>query len=130
VSTIAPCIQIFHPSIDEFTCTVNDPDVQPTVKDLERVYDLMHTVSEVGPLENTLGQRIRDGLSNILDATVRKHRNPDNTKTDGVIMVDDTKIPCVFMEVKREIREGGCDPSSQASLSMRRSWIDDTVRYL
>jgi len=100
------------------------------MEDLEKVYDLMHTVSEVGPLENTLGQRIRDGLSNILDATVRKHRNPDNTKPDGVIKVDGTEIPCMIMELKRELGEGGCDPSSQASLSMRRSWINDTVRYL
>jgi len=69
VSTIAPCIQIFHPSIDEFTCTVNDPDVQPTVKDLERVYDLMHTVSEVGPLEDTYGERARERLGDILEAS-------------------------------------------------------------
>ncbi len=127
---IAPCIQIFHPIFDKFTCMVNNLEVQPMVEDLEKVYNLMHTVSEVGPLENTLGQRVCERLSNILDAMVFKHRNPDNMRPNGVIKVDGTEIPCMIMKVKQKLREGGCDPSLQASVGMRQSWIDNMVCYL
>jgi hypothetical protein len=64
-------------------------------------------------------------------ATFYEERNPDNSKPDGVITVDldDYRIPIVFVEVKREVGEGGCDPSAQVSLSMRRSWIHSSVSY-
>ncbi|KAI9431857.1 hypothetical protein H4582DRAFT_2198395, partial [Lactarius indigo] len=34
------------------------------------------------------------------------------------------------LEVKREIGEGGCDPTTQVGLSMRRSWIHESVEAI
>jgi hypothetical protein len=131
ISTIAPPIQIFHPIFDDFTRFVNCPDDQPTVKDLKSVHDLMSYASVVRQSEDRYGEGLRHRLGHILDAPVHEDRNPDNTKPDGVIKVKlgDIHVPYVFLELKREIGEGGCDPTSQVSLSMRRSWIHASVGY-
>jgi hypothetical protein len=131
LSTIAPPIQIFHRIFDDFLCSVNSPDDQPSVEDLENVYDLMYYVSEVRQTEDRYREGFRQKLSQILAAPIHEEQNPDNTKPDGVIMVQlgDTCIPYVFIELKRELGEGGCDPTSQASLTMRRSWIHASVSY-
>ncbi|KAI0245532.1 hypothetical protein BJV78DRAFT_1262434 [Lactifluus subvellereus] len=88
----------------------------------------MYFLSEIRP-ETSYGDRIRQQLGHILGAPILKYENPDGTKPDGVITVefeDHTCIPCVFIELKREFGEGGCDPTSQVSLSMRCSWIHET----
>ncbi|TDL19319.1 hypothetical protein BD410DRAFT_727414 [Rickenella mellea] len=40
-----------------------------------------------------------------------------------MISVNDTRIPLVIIELKKELGEGGCDPTTQAGLSMKRYWI-------
>jgi hypothetical protein len=110
---------------------VNSPDVQPTVSDLEQVYDLMESVSTVFKSEDEYGDILRSKLGKILGTTIYQEPNPDRSKPDGVVManLDDSSIPFVFLELKREVGEGGSDPTIQASLSMRRSWIHSSVSY-
>jgi hypothetical protein len=67
--TIAPPIQIFHHIFDNFTRMVNDPDVQPTVQDLEIVYDLMHDAGEIRP-ERPYSERLRLLLGRILETHI------------------------------------------------------------
>lgn len=120
--TIAPPIQLFHPIFDDFTHTVNDPNVQPTIKDLKSVFDLMVTLAEIcRPEEYCVRLCKYSGL--ILDGHIERESDPDGAKPDGVIMVDrhSIRIPCVFIEMKGEIGEGNGDPSFQVSLAMRRS---------
>jgi hypothetical protein len=127
--TIVPPIQIYHPMFDEFTHLVNNPDVQPTVEDLDNVYEL--TLSRINRQEDDIRGKTREDIGHILGTPILEVQNPDGTRPDGVIMVElgKTSIPYAFLELKREIGEGGCDPTSQASLSMRRSWIHDEVGY-
>lgn len=130
IFTIAPPIQIFHTIFDEFTHLLNSPDVQPTIEDLEKVYKFMHTLSLIRTAEEKYGEIVRASISEVLGETVLEVPNPDGSRPDGVIMINDnTDIPCVVIEMKREMGEGGCDPTSQAALSMRRSWIHNSVSY-
>lgn len=132
LSTIAPPIQIFHPIFDDFIHLVNDPGVQPTPDDLKKVQELMYYAAEVGRAEEGNGgynEGLRERLRHILQLDVHVEPNLDATSADGVItlQVGDARIAFLILELKREIGEGGCDPSLQVGLSMRRSWINPSV---
>ena len=134
ISTIAPPIQIFHPIFDDFIHLVNDPDFQPTVDDIKNVQELMYFASEVGRKEEGkfgLNQGLRKRLRRILQAEVHVEPNDDETKADGVItlQIGDARIAYLILELKRELGEGGCDPTTQVGLSMKRSWIEPSVGY-
>ena len=131
LSTIAPPIQIFHPIFNDFTEFVKHPCAQPTVEDLDNVYQLMKTLSNIHWKEDTYREKVREGISRILGTPILEVSNPDNTRPDSIIMgeLDDISFPCAFFELKREAGEGGCDPTSQASLSMKRGWINKLVGY-
>lgn len=134
VSTIGPPIQIFHPIFDYFLQTVINPDIQPTIEDLENVQDLMDHGSQVGlKEEGTRGynQQVRKRLRKILKADLHEEPNPDGTRPDGVVTLqrDDARIAYLILELKRELGDGGCDPTTQAGLSMKRSWIDSDVSH-
>jgi hypothetical protein len=131
-STIAPPIQIFHPIFDDFIHLVNDPGVQPTPDDLKKVQELMDYAAEVGRVEEGNGgynEGLRGRLRRILQLDVHVEPNLDATSADGVItlQVGDARIAFLILELKRELGEGGCDPSLQAGLSMKRSWINPSV---
>ncbi|KAI0250721.1 hypothetical protein BJV78DRAFT_530877 [Lactifluus subvellereus] len=82
--------------------------------------------------EKSYGDGVRQQLGRILGVPVHEDQNPDGTRPDGVITLasETTRIPYVFIELKREVGEGGCDSTSQVSLSMRRSWIHETRKAL
>jgi len=92
---------------------------------------LMYELSDICLPEDRYSERLWRNLGEVLNADIEEEANPDKSKPDGVIMVDggSIQIPCVFLEMKREIGEGGCDPSSQGGLSMRQSWIHREVSY-
>jgi hypothetical protein len=134
ISTVAPPIQIFHPIFDDFIHLVNDPDFQPTVDDIKDVQELMYFASEVGRKEEGQGgfnEGLRKRLRRILQAEVHVEPNDDGTEADGVItlQIGDDRIKFLILELKREVGEGGCDPTTQAGLSMKRSWIEPSVGY-
>ena len=72
---------------------------------------------------------IRKRLTRILQLPVHEEPNTDKTCADGVhmIMVGGVRIPILIMELKRELGDGGCDPTTQAAIAMRRSWIQQDV---
>ena len=45
------------------------------------------------------------------------------------MQIGDDRIMFLILELKRELGEGGCDPTTQAGLSMKRSWIEPSVGY-
>ena len=134
VSTIGPPIQIFHPIFDDFMHLVHDPNLQPTVDDLKIVQELMYFASEVGRMEdrhNGHNEGLRKRLRHILEVEVHEEPNLNGTKPDGVVtlQIGDARIAFLILELKRELGEGGCDPTTQGGLSMKRSWIDPTVSH-
>jgi hypothetical protein len=130
IPTIGPPIQLYHSVFAEFINLVNAPDTKPTTEDLENVYQLMHYLSELGWKEVDYSLGLRARLTTIMGSGIYAEPNPDGSRPDGVItlQIGNTRIATLIMEVKRELGEG-CDPSTQVSLSMRRSWIDPQVGY-
>ena len=134
ISTVCPPIQIFHPIFDDFIHFVNDPDVQPTADDLKNVQELMYFASEVGRKEDRHdghNDGLRELLRRILQAEVHEESNDDGTRPDGIItlQIGDARIAFLILELKRELGEGGCDPTIQAGLSMKHSWIGLSVGF-
>jgi hypothetical protein len=106
--------------------------MQPTVDDLKLVQELMHFASEVGRMEegsDGYNEGIRTRLGKILLADVHEEPNADGTKPNGIVtlQIGIARIGLLILELKRELGEGGCDPSTQGGLSMKRSWIGGNV---
>ena len=134
ISTVAPPIEIFHPIFNDFIRLANDPDVQPTCEDLHNVRTLMSLVSQIFSTEENgkgINPQLRQVLSRILGDVVFQATNFDATAADGVITVTigSAHITTLILEWKKEIGEGGCDSSTQAGLSMKRTWLDPNVSY-
>ncbi|KAI9437469.1 hypothetical protein H4582DRAFT_278628 [Lactarius indigo] len=132
LSTFSPPVQIFHPIFNDFIRSVNDSKVQPTTDDLKHVYKFMSIVSDISGSEKDYSNRLLPQLRLILNADVHEERSPDGTRPDGVITLQlgNSRIAYFFLDLKREIGEGGCDPNTQVSLSMRRFWIDESKRNI
>jgi hypothetical protein len=131
ISTTSPPIEIFHPIFAQFIHIVNDPHVQPMADDLKDVQELMYYLSEVFSSEKDYSQGLRQRLHKILRGYVLQTSNPDGTIPDGTItlLIGNARIVILVLELKREVGEGGSDPAHQASLSLRRSWIDPSVSH-
>jgi len=89
----------------------------------------MCLLSEIGRSEAQNNEEIRKRLRRILKGEVHEEPNPDRTNPDGVIVlqIGDVRIMILLMEFKRELGEGGSDPSHQAGLSMKHSWLEKSV---
>lgn len=128
-STTAPPLEIFHPVFAGFLHLIRDENIQPTNQDLEHVRELLSYAAMVSNAEVPRNAEIRKKLTRILGLPVHEEPNTDRTCADGVhmIKVGDVRIPLLIMELKRELGEGGCDPSTQVGITMRRSWIQEDV---
>ena len=89
----------------------------------------MCLLSEIGRSESKNNEEIRKRLRRILKGEVHEGPNSDGTNPDGVIVlqIGDVRVTILLMEFKRELGEGGSDPSHQAGLSMKRSWLENSV---
>lgn len=92
----------------------------------------MHVLSAIGTSESQRNPEIRKKLSEIMGLDIRVESNNDGTSADGVVIyiVNNIHIPLLIAEFKREMGDGGCDPSTQAGMTMRRSWIQADVRVI
>ena len=128
--TIAPPLEIFHPVFAGFLHLIRDENTQPTDQDLKYVRELLSYAAMVGSvMEVPRNAEIRKRLTRILQLPVHEEPNTDKTSADGVhmITVGDVPIPLLIVELKRELGDGGCDPTTQAGIAMRRSWIQQDV---
>ncbi|KAI9435035.1 hypothetical protein H4582DRAFT_1817874 [Lactarius indigo] len=89
----------------------------------------MCSVSEIGRSEKGYSEQLLDFLRQILKADVREEQLPDGTISNGIVtlQIGNARIAYFFLELRRDIGEGGCDPTTRVSLSMRRSWIHKSV---
>ena len=120
-------MKIFHPIFDTFLARRHT--VRPSTEDLIKSQELMHFVSEIYVDEECYAWEIRDKLSDILGVSLSREENQDGTFIDGlyVAVPKYKRIPILILEFKQEYSEGGSDTSTQAGLSMKRSWIDKDV---
>ena len=92
----------------------------------------MHYLSGVGDGESSRNEQIRRRLRKILDQDIHEERNADGTSADAVCMlqVGDCRISLLIAEFKRILGEGGCDPSIQAGITCRRTWVEESVSHI
>jgi hypothetical protein len=123
-------VKIFHPIFDAFLSRRHT--VQPSKEDIIKTQELIHVASEIYANEKSYASEVRDKLSSILGVSLSKEENPDGTSADGlyVVVLEYKRIPILILEFKREYGEGGSDASTQAGLSMKRSWIQKDVSLL
>ena len=116
-----PPVQIVHPIFNLFVQLVDDPSAQPTNKDLKLTEELMHLLSIIDTSELKRNAEIRTKLTAILGLDVHDEPNTDKSSADGVHMfiVNGMRLPLLILDVKQELCDG-CDPSTQASFTMRR----------
>ncbi|GJJ11975.1 hypothetical protein Clacol_006213 [Clathrus columnatus] len=128
---IAPTIQIFHPVFNRFLHILHDSEIQPSNSDLSRTQDLMWNLTKISTDEDERNGPIRESLSKLLDYPVR-YESRDSVKADAVCFFPPNQPNCpIFIgELKREIGEGGSDPSTQVGIFMRRYWrtVNESIR--
>ena len=128
--TVAPPIQIFHPVFQEFSDRIDSPTFEPEEVDRSFASKLMPSLSAIPSSEEIALERLRPLLSSLLNRPVEQVISVRNRTADGVVLkeVGRYKAPLLTMEYKRAFGEGGCDPSTQASFSVREFLVSDKVR--
>lgn len=125
-------MQIFHPIFDEFIQLAKNPPVNLTKDDIRRARKLMHFLSGISWTEAHRNPDLRAHLEDILQLNIHTEQNTDLTCADGVYscVVNGIRITLLIMEFKREFGDGSSDPSTQAGLTMRRTWLDERVSLI
>jgi hypothetical protein len=133
LSTVVPPIEIYHPIFAKFLYLVENPEL--TNRDIKLVGQLLESLSVVSSANETqLNSKIHQLLRQILELEIVDEPNTDEPSADGVYMITVgnqwIRVPSLIMECKNELGSGGCHPSIQAGLTMRRSWIQPDVSFL
>ena len=127
IITTAPPVQIFHPVFQEFLDRVEDPAFEPDEEVVSIVFELMSVSTRVHPSgDNALAEPLRL-LSKLLGGEVSSAGTPI---LDGVRFkqLGENIVPFVWVEYECTFGEGGCDPSIQASYSVREFLVSTRVR--
>ena len=95
----------------------------------------MASASGIYEKEDHRKPAIFPNLAAALSAGMTKVVNLDLTSPDGAVVVSligdiHETVALLLAEDKREVGEGACDASTQASLSMIRYWVQKDVRAL
>ena len=131
LSRVAPPLEIFHFVFRLFAHLLRDASHQPSQSDIMGVQELFQYNRVVVP-EETRNAELLPIFARLLGCAIGTYSNPDGTAPDGMytISIDGMTLPALVIELKDELGDGGCDPSTQAGHSMRRTWIQDDVRVL
>ncbi|RXW17232.1 hypothetical protein EST38_g8622 [Candolleomyces aberdarensis] len=75
---------------------------------------------------------LRRLLAKILGCSIDSVEEPDTTTLDGMyaVRVEDVLVSFLIIELKGELGDSGSDPTTQAGLSMKHTWIQDDARKL
>jgi hypothetical protein len=129
--TTALPIQLYHPVFAHFLDDLSSElPVPPNIA--KATVNYMKAASAIYDNEATRRQFLQPLLSEILAITFSVEANADRTSPDGMFLVnparDLSKSALVLLkEDKNEVGDGGCDPSTQAGLSMVRFWVQPEV---
>ncbi|RXW24486.1 hypothetical protein EST38_g1381 [Candolleomyces aberdarensis] len=129
LSRAGPPLEIFHPIFRLFLGLVRDPSHQPLPSDILGIQELFHYNSTI-IAESTRNSELLPLFAKLLGCTIAQYVNPDGTIPDAmyVISVDGMTLAALVLELRNELGDGGCDPSTQAGHSMRCTWIQNDER--
>jgi hypothetical protein len=127
--TAAPPIHLYNPIFSCFYDHLTAAPSQITADFLRKMQDFMIKAAVVCTAEEDRRKLTWESLNDLLDLSLSCERNSDGSLPDGVYAVRFKEI-CACMaviELKREMGEGGSDPTNQVSISFKRIWISDEV---
>ncbi|KAJ2932632.1 hypothetical protein H1R20_g4445, partial [Candolleomyces eurysporus] len=131
LSRVAPPLEIFHPVFRLFLRLLRDPSHQPSPSDILAIQELFHYNRNI-VAESTRNSKLLPLFAKLLGCTIAQYVNPDGTTPDAmyIISIDGMTLAALVLELKNELGDGECDPSTQAGHSMRCTWIqkDDRKR--
>lgn len=127
--SVAPPIQLFHPTFGHFLDTLSDTNVVPDDDMIRKTTDYMKEATAIYPDEKTRTSRLTPLLGVILNVTIQTIMNDDKTYADGTVecVSEGGRTLLLLKEDKNEFGDGGCDPSTQAGLSAARHWAQSKV---
>jgi hypothetical protein len=133
---MAPPIQLYNPAFARFINDATNPALEIPDNVVLATADLMCKASAIYEDENTRKIRIRPALKNAISYGITQMISDDRTTPDGVIVWTmsgtdgslNEVVALLIEEEKRELGEGGCDASTQASFSMLKYWVQSNVR--
>ena len=132
ISTTAPPVQLFHPVFGHFLDDIADEKLDVPQEILRAAARFMASASGIYEKEDHRKPAIFPHLAAALSTGMTKIVNLDLTSPDGAISLPlagdiHETVALLLAEDKREVGEGGSDPSIQAGLSMIRFWAQDNV---
>ena len=135
ISTTAPPVQLFHPVFGHFLDDIADEKLDVPQEILRAASCFMASASGIYEKEDHQKLAIFPHLTAALSMGMTKIVNLDLTSPDGAISLPlagdiHETVALLLVEDKREVGEGGSDPSIQAGLSMIRFWAQDNVCML
>ncbi|KAK7001847.1 hypothetical protein R3P38DRAFT_3045071 [Favolaschia claudopus] len=133
-STVAPPVHLYNPAFARFLDYAANSDLKVPDKVMIATAALMRHASAIYTDEDSRRAATRQHLQDALAIGLQTIVSEDGTKPDGVITATlsalEGSVPGVVTllveEEKRELGEGGCDASTQASFSMLRYWAQNT----
>ncbi|KAJ2932630.1 hypothetical protein H1R20_g4447, partial [Candolleomyces eurysporus] len=131
LSRVAPPLEIFHPIFRLFLRLLRDPSHQPSPSDILAIQELFHYNRNI-VAESTRNSKLLPLFAKLLGCTIAQYVNPDGTTPDAmyIISIDGMTLATLVLELKNELGDGGCDPSTLAGHSMRCTWIQKDVLSL
>ncbi|KAJ2931074.1 hypothetical protein H1R20_g5986, partial [Candolleomyces eurysporus] len=128
---IAPSVELYHFIFRRFLSRLRDPSHQPSKSDVLKVRELFNYTPRFAD-ESTRNETVLPILAKILGCSLDKVKNPDTMTPDGIyaVNVENVPVPFLIIELESELGDGGSDPSTQAGLSMKCTWIQDDSRKL
>ncbi|KAJ7501661.1 hypothetical protein B0H11DRAFT_1713512, partial [Mycena galericulata] len=121
-ATVGPPVEIYYAGFAKFIddSRPNSPLVVPRPF-VCKVARFMHAVTGIYKDEHAFSGAITPMLEDILGRVLLRITNSDLTTPDAALLSTLHRV-LALGEYKRELGEGGCDASTQASLSVVRYW--------
>jgi hypothetical protein len=130
--TVAPPIHIYNPIFSRFYDLLAEAPSRVTEDLLRKTQDFMAKAAVVSTGEEDRRLLTWKALREILGFSLHSERNTDRSLPDGVhtIEIGNIGVCVLVIEVKREMGEGGSDPTIQVSISFRKNWIFGEVSLI
>ena len=127
--TTAPPIHIYHDVFSGFYDHLTEAPSQITADFLRKTQDFMTKAAVVCTSEEDRRKLTWECLSELLDLSLSCERNSDGSLPDGtyILPFKGVRACLAVIEVKREMAEGGSDPTNQVSISFKKICIADEV---
>ena len=122
-------IQSFHPAFAHFLDNAKNDHFFVPDDIIRQTAEYMIAATAIYPNENGRRDALTPLLRSILDVDIVTMLNEDKTSPDGVVELGKTPARSLLLvkEDKNEFSDGGLDPSTQAGLSVGRSWAQPRV---